>query len=191
MKRHTHDYKWTDTTDAPRVQVEANVILNYYTRTLPDALNGTHPSLIFNMDELGAEMFADRKRVFVFLLEYDDPTNGLPMVGVPRLTRRCTLIGCISLDGARLCPAVITKTKTINSAAFAEGGYTSNLLKNFSAENSFIDNDVFGEWLCDVLIPEIEGRRTELRQRLGAYNEKAVLILDGLKCTQWNHLSSS
>ena len=40
----------------------------------------------------------------------------------------------------------------------------------------------FWEWLCDVLIPEIETRRAWLRERLGDYDDRAVLILDGLKC---------
>ena len=124
-------------------------------------------------------MFADRKRVYVFVRRSRTTPNTRPTVGVPCSTRRCTLIGCICLDGTRLCPAVI-KTKTISSAVFAEGGYTSNRLKIYSTENSFVDN-VFGEWLCDVLLPEIEGRRAELRQRLGAFNERAVLIFDGLK----------
>ena len=103
MKRHGYD-KWTDTTDAPRVQVEANDILNFYTRTLPDAVNGTHPSLVFNMDEMGAEMFPDRKRVYVFVRRSRTTPNTRPTVGVPRSMRRCTLIGCISLEGRGSAP---------------------------------------------------------------------------------------
>ena len=95
MKRHGYAYKWTKTTDAPRADVKANDIINFYTRTLPEAVNGVHPSLVFNMDEMGAEMFADRKNVFVFIPRSRTRRNQRPTVGVPRSTRRCTLIGCV------------------------------------------------------------------------------------------------
>ena len=181
MKRHGYAYKWTDTTDAPRADVKANDIINFYTRTLPEAVNGTHPSLVFNMDEMGAEMFADRKGVFVFVHSSQTTRNTRPTIGVPRSPRRCTLVGCISADGTRLCHGIITKTVTISSLVFAEGGWTSERLKIHDTENSFINNDVFGKWICEILLPEIERRRAWLRETLGAFNERAVLILDGLK----------
>ena len=181
MKRHGYEYKKTDTTDAHRVEVKADDINTFYTRTLPQALKDTHSSLVFNMDEMGAEMFADRKNMYVFVRRSRTGQNRRPTVGVPRTTRRCTLIGCICLDGTRLCPAIITKTETISSAVFAEGGYTSDRLKIFTTENSFINNDVFGKWICEVFLPEIKRKRDLLRERLGAFNDRAVLILDGLK----------
>ena len=182
LVRHGYAYKSAVATDAPRVRLEANDIVEFYTRTLPEALNGVHPFLVFNMDEMGAEIFADRKHVFVFVPAQDVPENHPLMVGVPRSTRRCTLIGCISPDGTRLRHAIITKTATISSVVFTEGGFPSNRLKTCHAPNSFINNDVFGEWLCDVLLPEIETRRAWLCERLGDYDDRAVLILDGLKC---------
>ena len=181
MKRHGYEYKKTGTTDAHRVEVKADDFNTFYTRTLPQALNNTHSSLVFNMDEMGSEMFADRKNMYVFVRRSRTGQNRRPTVGVPRSTRRCKLIGCISFDGTRLCPAIITKTETISSAVFAEGGYTSDRLKIFTTENSFINNDVFGEWVCDVFLPQIERRRRWLRERLGAFDERAVLILDRLK----------
>ena len=35
LRRHGYVYKWTDTTDAPRVEVKADDINTFYTRTLP------------------------------------------------------------------------------------------------------------------------------------------------------------
>ena len=103
-------------------------------------------------------------------------------MGVSHTTRRCTLVGRISADGTTLLPTIITKTVTISSEVFAEGGYTPDTLKICSTDNSFINNDVFGEWLCDVLLPEIERRRARLHEKLGDYNNRAVLILDGCSC---------
>ena len=181
LQRHGYAYKLTVPTDATRVDVEENDIVVFYTRTLPEALNGVQSSLVFNMDEMGAEMFADRKRVFVFM-PVENLTNGQLAVGVPRSTRRCTLVACICLDCSILRPTVITKTMTISSAVFAEGGLTSDRVKFAHTQNSFINNEVFGEWLCDVFLPEVIRKRAWLRERLGTYDERAVLILDGLKC---------
>ena len=182
MRRHNYVYKSANPTDALRVTVRAEDIVNFYVNSLPDTLNGTHPSLVFNVDEMGAETFADRKRIFVFLPESDVPAHGSFDVGVPRSTRRCTLVACVSLDGTRLCPAVITKTVTISSAVFSQGGYTPDRLKIFHTDNSFINNDVFGEWLCDVFLPEIRRRREWLAETLGVFNQRSVLILDGCSC---------
>ena len=66
MNRHGYAYKSAVPTDAPRLAVTLNDITTFYTQKLPKAVNGTHPSLVFNVDEMGAEMFADRKRVFAF-----------------------------------------------------------------------------------------------------------------------------
>ena len=181
LQRHGYAYKSAVPTDATRVDVEERDIVVFYTRTLPEALNCVQTSLVFNMDEMGAEMFADRKWVFVFV-PVENLTNGQLAVGVPRSTRRCTLIACICLDGSILRPTVITKTMTISSAVFAEGGWRSDRVKFAHTENSFINNEVFGEWLCDVFLPEVIRKRAWLRERLGTYDERAVLILDGLKC---------
>ena len=182
MRRHNYAYASATPTDALRVTVMAEDIVNFYVNDLPDALNGTHPSLVFNVDEMGAEIFADRKRIFVFLPESSVPDSGPVEVGVPRTIRRCTLVCCVSLDGTRLRPAVITKTVTISSVVFSQGGYTPDRLRIYHTDNSFINNDVFGELLCDVFLPEIHRRRLWLAETLRVYNQRAVLILDGCSC---------
>ena len=99
MKRHGSAYKWTDTTDSPRVEVKADDIVQFYTTTLPEAVNGTRPSLVFNMDEMDAEMFADRKRVYVFVRRSRTTQNTSPTVGVPRSTRDARSLGAFPLMG--------------------------------------------------------------------------------------------
>ena len=181
MERHHFSYVSAAPMDAYRVAVKEDDIAAFMTQDLPNALNGIHPSLVFNVDEMGAELFADRKRVFVFVPETSVPRSGTLEVGVPRSTRRCTLLACISLDGSKLCPAIITRTMTINSIVFSEG-YMTNNLKIYNTDNSFINNKVFGEWICDVLIPEIRRRRKWLSGRLGTFNDRAVVILDCCSC---------
>ena len=159
MQRHGYAYRSAVATDAPRVTINPNEIVLFYTRTLPEAINGAHLSLVFNMDEMGAEMYADRKRVNAFVPAQEVHENGPMTVGIPRTSRRCTLVAGICLDGTTLPPAVITKTFTISSAVFEEGGSSPNDITFHTTKNSFINNDVFGKWLCVVFVPEIERKR--------------------------------
>ena len=152
----------------------------FYNDKLPDSVEGVHPSLVFNMDEMGAERYADRKRINVFLPEDEAPEEGGVPVGISRSSRRCTLIACIALDGTRLTPAIVTKTKTVNSLLF-ESGYDPERVKLNSTKTSFITRDVFGQWLVDVFIPHVEATRERVRRLLGTFDERAVLILDGCK----------
>ena len=164
-------------TDAMRVAVPHADLENYYGRLLPEALRGVHPSLVLNMDEMGAERFTYTKHVKVFVPEEHDRGEGMA-IGVPRSSRRVTLMVCIVLDGSRLTPAVVIKNVTVNSLLF-ERGYHSDNVVLYTTKNSFVTGDVFGKWLCDVFIPYVEAKREALRQRLGTFDERAVLILDG------------
>ena len=102
-------------------------------------------------------------------------------VGVPRTVNRCTLLGCVGLDGMRVKPAIITKNKTLNSLIF-ESGYSPENLTVYTTTNSFITGDVFMQWLTDIFVPHVEATRETLRRQLGPFNERAVLILDGCSC---------
>ena len=104
-----------------RVRLNPNDIVTYYTTTLPTALRGVHPMLVFNVDEMGTELFADRKRVRVLLPTARVPEGDLH-VGIPRSNRRCTLVACIALDGSTLAPTIITKAKTVNTMLFEATG---------------------------------------------------------------------
>ena len=68
---------------------------------------------------------------------------------------------------------------TISSLVFAEGGYSPDRLMIFHTDTSFINNEVFGYWITDVLLPEIEQRRAFLHEKIGAFDDRAVLIMDG------------
>ena len=181
MTRNGYAYAVGIPTDEPRAVLDPAVLAAFYNTTLPNKLRGVHRSLVFNADEMGTEAFADRKLIRVFVPQRLAPESGSIQVGVPRSSRRCTLIACGSLDGTTLPPAIIVKTKNISSRVFEEGGFDQDRLRFYSTENSFITSDVFGAWLCEVLIPEVFRRREVLRQRLGAFNPNAVLIMDG--CT--------
>ena len=179
----SHGFSYVSGTPAEDVRVQVNEaeLERFYLRRLPDDVNGVHPALVFNMDEMGAERFADRKRINVFLPDHLAPVHGGILVGVPRSSRRCTLIACIAMDGSTLDPAIITRTRRMNSAVF-EKGYGKENLTVFSTKNSFITSEVFGLWLQKIFLPYVENRRAQLRRRLGQFNEDAVLIMDMCSC---------
>ena len=177
MRNHGYSYVSAVPTEEARVNVDRQKLNRFYTTRLPAALEGVHPSLVFNMDEMGAERYADRKRVKVFMPERLNRGSGME-VGVPRTTHRCTLIGCIALDGSRLRPAVITRNLTVSSLVF-ESGYSLENFTLYSTKSSFINSDVFERWLVDIFIPYVEEKRESLRKQLGDFDDRAVLILDG------------
>ena len=85
-------------------------VLRYFFVAVPHRhLSGVHPALVCSLDEIGAERYADRKRVFVFLPESAHARSGVS-VGIPRTTQSCTLVMWVSLDGDWLTPTVITKS---------------------------------------------------------------------------------
>ena len=179
MKAHGFSFVTGEPTEDMRVNADQEKLRGFYTSELPSAVEGVHPSLIFNMDEMGCERYADRKRIKVFIPNGVAHRNGMA-VGVPRTSHRCTLMACISLDGSRLTPAIITKHKTVSSQIFTNG-YNKQNLKLFTTKNSFVTGEVFGRWLTEIFIPHVEEVRNGFRQRLEHFNERAVLILDG--CT--------
>ena len=48
-----------------------------------------------------------------------------------------------------------------------------------STENSFVTADVFEIWLNEVFLPAVEEKRRERTAKLGEFNDRALLILDG------------
>ena len=126
MKNHDSTFVSGVPTENTRLEVKVEDLLNFYNVTLPNAIEGVNPALVFNMDEMGAERYADRKRINVIFPVSMNPRNGMP-VGVQRTTHRCTLVVCIALDGSRLKPALITKSKTLNTRIFESGNSPENV----------------------------------------------------------------
>ena len=72
---HGFVYKLATPRDSLRIVSRENEIVSYY-QNLENDLEGVHPSLVFNVDEMGAEMFADRKEVRVFVPPKTSPKTG-------------------------------------------------------------------------------------------------------------------
>ena len=135
MVNHGYAYVSGIPTEAGRANVNRRDVQQFYTTTLPNAVEGAHPALVFNMDEMGAERYADRKRINVFIPEEEAPDEGGVLVGVQRTANRCTLMACVGLDGTRLKPLIITRNKTVSSLMF-ENGYSLENLILFSTKKA-------------------------------------------------------
>ena len=177
MKRHDFCYKWATPTDQQRLTVERRDVEAYY-NALEEDIRGLHPALVFNMDEMGVEIFAERKEVNVFVRFNQVPEEGDVQVGLPRSARRCTLIACISPNGDTMIPIISTKTKTVHSLLF-DRGFSLNELRVFSTENSFITGNIFSRWVNEVFLPTVDKKRACLREMMGDFNDNVVLIMDG------------
>ena len=76
MKRKGYAYVSALPTEDVRVNFDRDALRTFYTTALPSALEGVHPSLVFNMDEMGAERYADLKRVNVIIPNQCDRVMG-------------------------------------------------------------------------------------------------------------------
>ena len=94
MRRHGFACVSALPTENVRVDVDREALKTLYTTTLPEVLEGVHPALVFNIDEMGAERYADKKRVNVFVPSRMEHRGGME-VGIPRTINRCTLLGCV------------------------------------------------------------------------------------------------
>ena len=98
LREYTRDhgfvYKLGTRRDSNRVNRKEREIEMLF-NNLANDIQGVKQSLVFNVDEMGVELYADKNEVMVFMRPGDVPTNGNLLIGVERSPRRCTLIGCI------------------------------------------------------------------------------------------------
>ena len=57
--------------------------------------------------------------------------------------------------------------------------YSPQTVKIFSTEKSFVTTAIFKIWLREVFLKAVEAKRKELRELLGVFDDRALLILDG------------
>ena len=182
IQRKDFVYTYAIPRDATRERIKRADVEAYY-NDIATQLNSVHPGLIFNMDEMGVEMFADRKEIKVFVPPEAVPAQGPVHVGVPRTRRRCTLVACISPDGTTMTPTIIVKTKTVSSCIY-DRGFSNKNLRIFTTETSFITADIFSRWVYEVFLPSVEEKRAFLQSALRSYNDKAVLIMEAAHHTR-------
>jgi hypothetical protein len=155
-----------------RVMVGINVIRDYFD-VLGQTVSGTPAAFVFNMDEMGHQVWADAQDTVCFVPASE--TASVVYFPVSRTGKRITLIACIAADGTYIRPALILARKTYENE-IRRAGFTKRILDIYHQINSFIDGPIFDDWFSDSFCPDLQ-RRRETYQYFGP----AYLILDN--CT--------
>jgi hypothetical protein len=152
-----------------RLEVTDDEIMQYF-RELYSKVHGVPAHFVLNMDEMGHQPYADAKDTVCFVpSSFTDPVVRYP---VSRVGKRITLIGAVFADGSYLKPGLIIPRQTHDDCVICRG-YTAEKVEVYTQKKGFIDQNIFEDWVADVLIPELRHRR-ELHQ----YHGPSIIILD-------------
>jgi hypothetical protein len=158
--------------DCNRIQVSLEEVISYFSQ-LFNNISGAPPHFVFNMHEMGHQDWADAKETVCY-----GPATSLEdkvYYPVPRTGKRITLVACIAADGSYLKPCLVIHRKTFDNE-LALHGYTREKVTIYSQSKSFIDADIFCDWMEETFVPEVIRRRAE-----HDYHGPAFLVLDN--CT--------
>ena len=154
--------------DIGRISIKPEeIVQNYYQLS---KYAGYHSSLVFNLDEIGFEDWADKKSCRILVPQY---APNVPIkVGITRRSKRSTCIFCISLIGEMHCPSFIVNHKYINKSLVEQFPYVTF----YQSESGFVNKQIFMQYLHEKLIPHINEIR--LSQHL-LQSTRSLIILDG------------
>jgi hypothetical protein len=139
-----------------------------YFGELARLIDGKSAAFIFNLDESGFQVWAD-KRVRHVIVPACYERDEIP-ISVDRAAQRKSLLVCITVYDTYLRPLLILTRETIERVLI-EQGINSELAVMDRQEHGFISMVLFKDWCHEVLFPALEERR----QPLG-YRGVAILI---------------
>lgn len=154
--------------EAERLRVSDEDILAWFMQ-LRESIDGAPPHFVFNMDEMGHQDYADARHKLCVIPSY---VTEKAYYEVSRRGKRISLIACIAADGSYMRPALILTRSTYDDELL-EFGLTSEKIDVYSQKHSYIDRDIFTDWLKDTVIPDLRKRRA-----LHKYSGPAFLLLD-------------
>jgi hypothetical protein len=139
--------------------------LEQYVRDLPT-------ELIFNLDEVGSQEWADRKPRSVIIPRQPRPVR--IEYSVPRAEKRMSCIATISMAGDALMPLLVIHRKTIDDAVWEEGWRNGQDFLIRSNDTSYVTRDIFKEYLTSAFLPYVASTRASLN----LHEFPAVLLCD-------------
>ena len=104
-------------------------------------MEGVPTELIFNLDEVGMQKWADRKKKKI--LAPVDMKNSRIEYAVERTEKRITIVSAISMAGDCLTPMIITHRKTIDKELLNSGIRIGEDILLETQESSFINFNYF------------------------------------------------
>jgi transposase len=137
--------------------------------------------LVFNIDEVGASDWEDRKVKQVIAPAEVHPEDVFHPIS--RRFRHMTLVVCVSAGGDALCPMLIM------ASAIPVGLCSNGLRLNEDViikrrAPAYVDEELFHEYLSEVLVQYVRA----VREKLEKPDEPGILLMDGMRahCSERN-----
>jgi hypothetical protein len=131
--------------------------------------------LVFNIDEVGSQEWADRKPRSVIIPHQERPRK--IHYSVRRSQKRISCIAAISMAGDTLMPLLIIHRKTVDQAVWEEGWRNGQDFLLRCNDTSYVTRDIFKDYLTEVFLKYVGTVRASMN--LG--DSPAVLLCDN--CT--------
>jgi hypothetical protein len=147
-------------------------IARRHIRNLQQYVQDTPTELILNVDEVGSQEWADRKKREVIIPH--QVRLGRVEYAVSRKEKRMSCITTISMAGDVLMPLLVTHRRTIDAAVWEEGWRDGQDFMIRSNDTAYVTRPVFSEYVNGVIVPYI----ATTRETLNLGNTPAVLLCD-------------
>ena len=164
-----------------RLSVPKQVAMKHI-ENLHKYVEGVCTELIFNLDEVGSQEWADKraKRVIIPIEDKSKPA----LIGLNRNEKRLTICQIISMSGDTLMPLIISHRSTIDQEVWDSGIRDMEDAMFRSSSSSYITREIFVEYIRKVLFTYIN----KIREDPIYTNEVAVLLCDNLSAHIDNEL---
>lgn len=183
LGRHLDDLKEATShpQENPRLQIPREFLVETL-RCMDQAVQGCVRDLVFNLDEVGASEWEDRKskRVVVPAEMGDQPIHH----GINRNLKHITIVTCVAASGEHLIPYVVTSQdaeslRTDLKKRGIEFGRHLTIVRN---QKPYVNSGTFADYIKSVFLPYV----TRVRKEREIEEEEAVLLMDNCP----SHLTS-
>ena len=173
IERHPEDIRMD--VAVPQDQMRLQLPVEYakkHVQNLIEFLEGVPTDLVINIDEVGFQRWADRKKKKVVVSQMI-PQGGT-FYSIKRSEKKISLVVSISMSGSSLVPLVISHRKTMDKELKESGIREGVDFKYAHQSSAFINTEIFNDYIRSVIFVYID----ELRKKPEFENEPAVILCD-------------
>jgi hypothetical protein len=176
VRRHSEDLEHAKAypQESGRMTVTKE-IARTHVANLVNYVQDTPTELVFNIDEVGSQEWADRKPRRV-IVPHQERRQRI-QYSVPRSQKRISCIAGISMAGDTLMPLLVIHRKTIDEDVWLEGWRDGQDFLLRSNDTSYVTRDIFKEYLTSVFLKYV----ATVRESMNLSDSPAVLLCDN--CT--------
>lgn len=143
-----------------------------YLKILQNHVQNTCSELLFNIDEVGTNPWADRYSKSVIIPAAMEGTR--VQHGVNRGEKTTSCLACISAGGDAIMPLMVVHRATLDDEVTKDGLRIDEDVMIRNTASAYVTTEIFKEWIEKSLITYVEA----VREKLGLQNEYAVLLAD-------------